>query len=57
MDINNLKCCGNCKHRKTELKKDYYKETCKKNKDRPRGSSEKCFTWSYDGIQEDSRGA
>ena len=46
MDIESLKCCGNCLHRKYLTEKDFYRETCSKGK----GTSgfEYCEQWKFD---------
>jgi len=54
MNIDDLKCCGNCLNRVTNDMGDCSSEGCEET-DNITGSYEYCDEWEYDGLHRESR--
>ncbi len=48
MNVTNLSCCGNCKHRSSIDMGDYFEETCLKGNHLE--SFKVCSEWEYDKM-------
>ena len=53
VEVENLKCCGNCLHRSTIDMGSYSDETC--DKDNNLSSWQYCEKWEFDGIERSGR--
>lgn len=53
MNVNDLKCCGNCLHRISLDMGDYVEERCERR--HQTSSYEYCDSWEYDGSRRELR--